>query len=125
GNCDNNGACQAIFADFSRLRRSVSPTQRRHGCAGRDWPRAPGRPFGHETFALLEQVSAAISLLNLAADCVGETQLCDNFGKMAALSRPIAEAAAEAVCRHAGAHLLQEAQHGDLANLENPLLVAW
>src|SRR5262245_11526826 len=55
------------------------------------------RPVGHQTAALLKQVTAAIGRLNLITNRVPERLRCDVIGIAGALAHPVSKGAAKAV----------------------------
>jgi hypothetical protein len=74
---------------------------------------APTRPIGHETPSLLQQITTAISALNLAGDRVRKCKLNSIAVVDCAFCPPIPERAAKPMGRNVGpTHALQQGKHG-------------
>src|SRR5439155_17161997 len=73
--------------------------QRHHGVGLRCGHGAERRPLTHQLAAFFEKIAAAVCLLDLGADAVGERHFSQIAGERGLLARPGSEARSEPVAR--------------------------
>src|SRR5271155_3009752 len=107
-------ASAIVTAALSRWCRLA---QQRYHTAPGGWRGARLRPRIHDFPALLKQVAASVSRLDLVADNVRQCHLGDLGRKRGALGRPITKARPKSVRRQiAAAHAAQQHQHRHVAD---------